>query len=76
MIVDAHTHIVIKEHLSKQPFNSAPRGVPIKNFIAKPETHYKDTIKADKVFILTIWAPFSRVKIPSDFIAGYIKKDL
>jgi len=76
MIVDVHTHIVIEEHLSKQPLNSETRGVPIKNFIAKPEDHYKDTIKADKVFVLGLQAPFSGINVPNDFIAEYIKKDL
>ena len=76
MIVDVHTHIVVEEHLSKQPLNSEVRGVPIKNFIAKPKDHYKDTIKADKVFVLGIWAPFNGINVPNDFIAEYIKKDL
>ena len=75
MIIDVHTHVFIKEHLTGQRLNTKYRGVPKNNFIATPENHYKDTKKADKVFILGIWAPFSGQRIPNDFIAEYVKKD-
>ena len=75
MIVDVHTHLSIEEHKSKQLLTSEVRGVPVKNRIAKPEDHYKDTIKADKVFVLGVCAPFCGINVPNDFIAEYIKKD-
>jgi len=75
MIVDVHTHIVLKEHLSKTHENSEVRGVPIAEFISKPEDHFRDTKRADKVFILGFQAPFSGINIPNDFIADYVKRD-
>ncbi len=76
MIVDVHTHIILKKHLLEKYTNSGVRGVPIAEFISEPEDHFEDTKKADKVFVLGFQASFSGIYIPNDFIADYVKKDL
>ncbi|MCK4446207.1 MAG: amidohydrolase [Candidatus Marinimicrobia bacterium] len=75
MIIDCHTHIISEKHLSQHYYASENRGVPVVSFAVELEDHYKNASKADKVFVLGIWAPFSGIKVPNDYIADYVKKD-
>ena len=77
MIIDAHTHIIGREHITEKAKQEKIRGVsnPVALWLSEPETHYAATKRADKVIVLGLYAPFSGIVVPNDYVAEYIQKD-
>jgi len=76
MIVDVHTHLIAKEHVLDKSLNEKKPGVPRLGLVSSPDEHYKNTLKADKVIVFGMYAPFTKIVVPNDYIAEYVKRDL
>ena len=75
MIVDCHTHIWRREHLSED-FVAAVigRGTPSQLDTVPPERHFRALGGVDRAIVTGWRSRYHQVDVPNDFIADYVSR--
>ena len=76
MIVDCHTHVGEREHLSHQFVADArmASGNPKQELVVNLDDHWEAMKSVDKAVVLGFRAHHVGYVIPNEYVAGYVKK--
>ncbi|MCS6806819.1 MAG: amidohydrolase family protein [Acidobacteriota bacterium] len=75
MIVDCHSHVWLREHLSDEFIADSSRAKtsPV-NFDIRPEDHWTAMGPVDKAIVFGLRAKHSGILVPNEFVAAYVRE--
>jgi len=74
MIVDVHSHLCDPaKHLTAEFQADLVRVWPGLTIDGTPAVHRRAVAKVDKIIVFPLWAPFTGIKVPNEYVADYVK---